>query len=75
MSALPKRFPRANLIQNAAALESRLNQLMDDTLQRRYDAEDRGLDIAVRKLKARFETLSMAQGAVNEARLHLWNLE
>ena len=75
MSGLPARFPRASLVANAAALESRINQLMDQTQVKIEEAEDRGMEIARRKLHRRHHTLDNARQLVNDARIILWQLE
>lgn len=74
MAGLPKRFPRASLIQHAAMLESRINHHLEDTQQLINDAEDRGMHVVTEKLARRFNALDDARSAVNRARLALWDL-
>lgn len=74
MGSLPKRFPRASLIQAAAALESRINKLMEETNALIEESEDRGMAVVTRKLSQRYNALDQARAAVNDARIALWDL-
>lgn len=74
MSPLPRRFPRASLIQHAALLESRIQRHLDETQQLINEAEDRGMSQVTRKLALRFNSLDEARKLVNDARLALWDL-
>lgn len=74
MSALPARFPRASLIQNAAMLESRINKLLDETQQLIDESEEHGDYIRTRKLGARFNALDDARTSINEVREALFLL-